>query len=237
MRKVLSYLQILLVFLWTATCATLGTLFLLISFGNSNWALYTASRLWSPVILGVCGVKLEVEGAENIPSEGHFIFIANHGSLFDIPVLFMAIPRPLRFIAKKELKKVPFMGWYMTLIGMVYVDRKNKEKAKQSLNAAGKLIRNGKDVISFPEGTRSKDGSIGLFRRGSFIIANSANVSLIPCGIKGAHSVLPPGSSMIRGGIIRVKVGSPIHPHEHREKSVEELAAFAQQQVKKLRNK
>ncbi|MFZ6052383.1 lysophospholipid acyltransferase family protein [Halocola ammonii] len=234
MWKVINFFQILFLFLWICFCAILGVILLIPFFWKPSIGFKFVSDMWSAVIMAVVGIRLKVFGKENVPKTGGKIFVANHESHFDIPVLFASIPEPVYFIAKKELKKVPFMGWYMALLGMIFIDRSNREKAMKSMKKAGKLIKDGRSVISFPEGTRSKDGVIKMFKRGSFIIAKESNVPIVPIAVSGTWEVLAPGKSKIRPGKVKVKIGHPILPQDHPEMSPEQLAAHVRQTVIKL---
>lgn len=151
-------------------------------------------RIWSPFVFWVFGVRLHVTGLENTNPKETAIYVANHASPLDIPALFMAMPVPGYFVAKKELKKIPFMGWFMTVSGMIFIDRTNRESAMKSMYKAGKQIKKGKNVIAFPEGTRSRTGEIQQFKRGSFVIAKESNIPVQPCVITGAFERMKPKS-------------------------------------------
>ena len=196
--------------------------------------LYIDSQIWSKVILWACGVKVIVKGRENVDKSKNYIFIANHESFIDIPAVFVASPLALFFLAKKELAKVPVMGWFIGYIGMIFIDRGNSEKSKQSLQHAGELIRNGRNVISFPEGTRSIDGEIKLFKRGSFIISRECGIDILPMGIEGAHEVVAPGSWRIHPGTITVNIGPVIKESDFHSIPIEKYAEHAQNVVKEL---
>jgi len=219
MNKLLLPFRIVLVALITVVMACLGTVFIAIAFNRAT-ALKWAGRMFAHGVLGVSGVKLVIEDRENIPDQP-CIFVCNHESLFDIPAMFLAIDRGLFYIAKKELARVPFMGWYMWVIGMIFIDRSNKEKAQKSLSKAALMIRNGKNVILYPEGTRTKTGAVGIFKRGPFNLSLESGVPIIPCGISGAREVLPSGAWLIRPGVIKVRIGAPIKPNDFEGKPEE----------------
>jgi 1-acyl-sn-glycerol-3-phosphate acyltransferase len=128
----------------------------------------------------------------------------------DTQSIYMNYPKNLHFIAKKELKYTPVVGWVIAALGMIFIDRKNSEKAKQSLAKAAELIRNGKNVISFPEGTRTKDGEMRRFKRGLFSIALEAGVDVVPVAVSGAREVMPSGSFKMRPGPIHIAYGQPM---------------------------
>lgn len=187
--------------------------------------------IWSPVICVISGVRVEKQGVENIDKNNSAIYVANHSSLFDIVAVCRASPVPLFYVAKIELKKIPIMGHFMSAVGMIFIDRKNKERAMQSMALAGEKIKNGKNIISFPEGTRSKDGSVQLFRRGSFIIAKSGDIPIQPISIKGAYEVLSAGTSNLNAGKIKVYFHPPVKASEYASMSEEALAEYCRKKV------
>lgn len=225
-----SALRIVFIFLLTALCAVLGTLFILI-----NWSIPLSvrwsSQIWSRGILIICNHRLVYRDSDKWPRDLKGIIIANHSSHFDIPVVFLASPVPVFYLAKKELKNIPFLGWYMQLTGMIFIDRSNAEKARESMKKAGEYIRKGRTVISFPEGTRSKTGKLGLFRRGSFQLAQAAGVPVYPLCISGTYEALPPGKFRIRPGRFEAVFCDPFQPEEYQNWTVEEFAAKCRERI------
>jgi 1-acyl-sn-glycerol-3-phosphate acyltransferase len=144
------------------------------------------------------------------------------------------VPFNIHFAAKKELKKMPFVGWYMMLTKMIFIDRSNRNKAYESLKKAGELIRKGKSVITFPEGTRAGGESITLFKQGSFQLALEAQVPIIPVRIKGAEKVWPAQSMKFIPGEVKIIYGEPILPATYKNMEVKELANFVQTKVEEL---
>lgn len=199
MKSLLNIIQVLLIWVWTIITCILG-LVLLIGLSQQR-SIYLASQFWSWFILGITRVKVEVIGLENIPMDESVIYVSNHESSFDIPALFWALPVPLFYLAKKELKKIPFFGWYMNAVGMVFVDRANHQNAMNSLIEAGNEIKKGKNIITFPEGSRTRNGQIKKFRRGSFVLALENNIDIVPIAISGAREVNPPGYNITPGKI------------------------------------
>lgn len=175
--------------------------FMLLLVFSQQRTIYLVSRWWSWFILKITQVRVKVIGLENIPVNESVIYVSNHASSFDIPALFWGIPVPLFYLAKMELKKVPLFGWFMKAVGMVFVDRANHENAMQSLIEAGNEIHNGKNIITFPEGMRTRDGEIQRFRRGSFMLALENTIDIIPIAISGAREINPPGYRITPGTI------------------------------------
>jgi len=234
-QKIIDWLQIAAIGVFTAFFAFLG--FILLPMGQAN-ALRIASKLWSKCLFGVTGVKLEINNphSRQFYSKNKFIFVSNHESNFDIPALFSAIPEALFFIAKKELQKVPFMGWYMWAVGMIFIDRGNREKSKKSMIKAGEQIKRGKNVMSFPEGTRSRTGKVETFKKGSFLLSRSTGIPIIPVSVKGAAECIPAGKFEIHPGTIHVHIGRPIHPDEMSDLNPAQFAEAVRQKVLELRN-
>ncbi len=227
MRRVLNVFQAILIAVWMGFCGLLGIVLVLLTWQQNRVMIFLAHYLWSPVICAISGVRVKVTGLENLDGKTPSIYVANHSSLYDIVAICRASPVPLFYIAKKELAKVPIVGQFMWVIGMIFIDRKNKEKAMRSMEKAGQRIREGKNVISFPEGTRSKDGKVGVFKRGSFIIAKSQSIPVVPIAVKGAADILSAGSLGLRSGVIAVHFEKPLSPQFYEGKSEEEIAAHA----------
>lgn len=231
LRKILTYIQALFIALWTAFCGILGLLLLLITW-NQIWVMKIMSHyIWSFPICVVSGVRVKASGLENLDRKGSYIYVANHSSLFDIVAVCRASSVPMFYIAKKELKKIPIMGHFMTAVGMIFVDRKDRESAMKSMRIAGEKIRGGKNVIAFPEGTRSKDGNVQLFKRGSFVIAKESRVGVSPIAIKNAINILPSGSSDLRSGTIYVHFEKPIQPESFENKTEDEIAHICRDMI------
>ena len=173
-------------------------------------ALRFSAWYWAPLVFTGAGARLEVEGADAIDwSEAHLL-VANHASMIDIPALMRAVPAPLRFMLKREIATIPFIGWYAHAMGMVFIDRANAREAKKKLGDAAEKLRAGATLIAFPEGTRSKDGTVGPFKGGAFQVALEAGAQIVPVAIFGAGEVLRPSGFSVRPGLIRVKFGVPI---------------------------
>jgi 1-acyl-sn-glycerol-3-phosphate acyltransferase len=199
--------------IWSIICISTSLLVRLLTF-SSKWGVAMARMMWAPFINLLAGVRLQVHLTN--PSllktyQGPVIVVSNHASVMDIPFLFQSIPFNLYFIGKKELKKVPFIGWYMMAMGMIFIDRGNKEKSMQSIKKAALLIRNGKSVVTFPEGTRSSDGQIGPFKNGTFHMAIEAKIPILPVYIEGAHHVWPNSKFSIQPYPVQIIIGEPIN--------------------------
>lgn len=196
---------------WTVIGFTGSVLAMLFSL-NRSASMRVVQRFWSPVLLWAGGAKLEVQGLEGLERRQSYIFVSNHQSTIDIPTLFMALPWDVRFVAKKALMFVPFLGWYMWLAKFVFVDRGNRKTAIASLDRAAQQIRDGISIIVFAEGTRSPDRTVKSFKKGPFALAMKAGVPLVPVAIEGSGILMPKNRWVITPGPIKVLVGKPIDP-------------------------
>ena len=231
MRKIIDYIQILLIFLLTVVSAFLGTPLL---FLGPKKALFLISRFWSFFLLKISGVSLNIDGKHNLNYDRPRIYVCNHESNIDIPCLMQSIDEPLFFIAKKELKKIPFLGWYMSAVGMIFIDRSDRKKAILSMKNASEEINKGKSVFSFPEGTRTRDGKVGMFKRGTFSLAINSNVDIVPIAIKGAKEVIPATKFEINPGIVKIKIGTPIPSDDWNQENVDSFAKEVKSKVIEL---
>jgi 1-acyl-sn-glycerol-3-phosphate acyltransferase len=224
-----NLVQVLLIFVVTAFCAS-GVIIGKYLFGVRNYP-YLVKKVWAPCILKVSGVKIKVNGLENLIEDEPCIYVANHQSHYDIPALICALSPTLFFIAKKELKNVPFLGWAMSAAGLIFIDRSNKQKSIESLEEASSLIKSGKNILSFPEGTRAKNGEIRLFKRGTFIMAKQAKVKIIPISIFGSHKVHQANSLKIKSGTIHVTIGKPIAFETYKDLNPDAIAEKVQKEI------
>lgn len=218
---VVNLVQGLLLVVWTLVCCVIVVVSRL--FGRE--LPLRVPRLWSWLLLRLGGVRLRVEYESEIDWKQALVFVMNHQSMVDIPAAFLAIPVPIRFIAKRVLAFVPFLGWYMKAVGMVFVDRSKTAKAIASMQSASELLRKGASIIAFPEGTRSPDGRIRAFKKGTFMVALETGAPIVPIAIHGARDVLPTKSFRVRPGTVRVKVGAPIPTRDRTREHRDELIA------------
>jgi len=168
-------------------------------------------RRWSRDNLWLSRARVEIEGLENIDSGRPQIFIANHSGLHDILSLAAYLPIQFRWIAKKSLFRVPFMGWHMRRSGYIAIDRENPRDAAKSIMEAAREIRSGVNAIAFPEGTRSRTGELGQFRSGAFSLAIRTGVPLVPISLDGSYRVIVPKTLQVNPGVtIRIKIDRPI---------------------------
>jgi 1-acyl-sn-glycerol-3-phosphate acyltransferase len=168
------------------------------------------ARLWSRMILWTVGAKVQVEGLEKIDTSKPQVYVVNHLSAFDIPVLYSYLPFQFRILAKKELFRYPFMGWHLRRSGQIPVVLENPKASVRSLNLAVAAIRKGNSLVIFPEGGRSPSGQLQAFMGGAFYAAVKAQVDVIPIVLIGTYEMLKMNSFHIRPGSVQMVVGSPI---------------------------
>ena len=185
---------------------------------SGDFSIWLARRVWSPSALWVAGVRADVRAPHGFP-EGPAIYVSNHESALDVWLLFCAIPRNVRFIAKRELFRIPIFGWYLALARFISVDRRDRAQAVAALRRAGQIIREGTSLIVFPEGTRSADATVHPFKKGPFVVAMEAGVPVVPVAISGAAASNPKARLEVRPGTARVLVGEPVMPRDFPDKT------------------
>ena len=203
-----SALLVMLAVAVTAFMSACAYLFPLISPGENK--AHKIANLWAKMLLGLTGIQVNVIGRENVLMNRPQIFMANHQSDFDILIVLAHIPGQFRWIVKKELFKIPIFGKAMKSAGYIEIDRQNHEKAMKSLEEAAQKIREGKSVVTFPEGTRSKDGTVRPFKQGLFHLAIQAGVPIVPISIIGAHEIMPKRTLKVKPGRITMIIDRPV---------------------------
>ena len=221
---------ILVVTVWSPICFTLACLAMLVTL-NPSRSVWVARWIWSPVLLWAGGAKLEVIGGENVDPKRPTIYVGNHMSTLDIPAHFFAVPVDFRFVAKSQLRFVPFIGWYLWLAGHVFINRGDRSSAIASLEKAARKIRAGTSIFLYPEGTRSQDGRVLPFKKGPFALALKARVPICPVTIEGTDNVMPKNSWNISPGPVRVKIGRPIDTSGFADNDREGLARAVREQI------
>ncbi|HEY2797904.1 MAG TPA: lysophospholipid acyltransferase family protein [Thermoanaerobaculia bacterium] len=177
--------------------------------GGGKW-FQRCSRGWSALILGASGVRIRVLHRERMRRDGLYVIASNHESFFDIPVLFASLPMPVRFLAKRNLFRLPFLGWAMSAAGFVAVDRADHSHGKEMLDTALSRLRDRRSLIVFPEQTRTRTGELSPFKSGAAVFAIKAEMPLLPVAIAGTFRALRRGSFWVRPGLVTVAVGEPL---------------------------
>ena len=166
---------------------------------------------WSRGILHVTGARMTVEGRENIPA-GPCVFVGNHRSYYDIPLLLASLDKPHGILAKEELEKIPLLNRWMKLLGCVFVQRDDVRASVRALNDATAIVEGGRSFVIFPEGTRYKgeEGGAGEFKAGAFRIAVKTSAPVVPVAVTGARALFETNGNRCRPGSVRIKIMPPI---------------------------
>jgi 1-acyl-sn-glycerol-3-phosphate acyltransferase len=202
-------------FLWTPLIwlytIVLGCVSLVVSFFDpTGERQQSIARLWSRMILATAGATVKVEGLERIDTSKPQVYVVNHLSAFDIPVLYTYLRFQFRILAKKELFRYPFMGWHLRRSGQIPVVLETPKASVRSLNLAVAAIRKGNSLVIFPEGGRSPDGQLHSFMGGAFYAAVKAQVDVVPIALVGTYEMLKMNSYHIKPGSVQMIVGVPI---------------------------
>jgi 1-acyl-sn-glycerol-3-phosphate acyltransferase len=192
------------------------------------------AQFWSRAVLRVAGVRVEATWHTDLDPRQPYVFMANHLSTVDIWALFVVLPFKLRMIAKKQLGRIPIFGWAMRAGRFIFIDRTNAVAARRSIDVAKERIRNGQSVLLFPEGTRSRDGTLGPFKKGGIHLAIDAGVPIVPIAISGSREAMPRGSLLLRSGVVRITIGRPIPTAGHGEGERNALLAKVREDVAAL---
>jgi 1-acyl-sn-glycerol-3-phosphate acyltransferase len=188
-----------------------GSLSLLVSlFSSTGNSQHLIARDWAAMLLRIARVKAHVEGVERIAPGGSYVFVANHRSYFDVPVILPHIGVQFRFLANQNLFSIPFIGYHLTRAGHIPVNSSNARESLHSMSEAARIIqKRGVSILLFPEGGRTY-GEMGPFKDGAAYIAIKAGVPIVPIGLTGLESIMPRGSATIRGGKVTMRIGEPI---------------------------
>ena len=196
-------------------------------FDNSGRTYAFHARLWARLSLALAGARVRILGTEHLP-DGPVIFMSNHQSNFDILSLLATLPRQINWIAKKELFEIPVFGPSMRRGGYIPLDRSDGRKALKSMDNAARIIREGKSVVMFPEGTRSRDTLLLPFKRGGFLLALKAGVPVVPITINGSGRINPAGRTRIYRGTITITLHPPLKPASTVNRASAEAALMEQ---------
>jgi 1-acyl-sn-glycerol-3-phosphate acyltransferase len=201
-----------LIILWVVLMtAYLAPMVLVLSFlGLNGRTGHRIGQIWARSILLGSGIRVTVKGLKRISPERPYIYMSNHQSNFDIPVLLGCLPVQFRWLAKAELFKIPVFGASMHKCGYISIDRSNRREAIRSLKRAAETIRSGVSVMIFPEGTRSRDGEIHSFKKGGFVLAIEAGVPVVPLVIHETYAIMAKDSLRIRPRDVVLEILEPI---------------------------
>lgn len=176
-----------------------------------GWPIDVLGRVWSRAIVRVCGIELEIEGLERLQPGQSYVLISNHLSNFDIWCTLASMPFVVRFVAKRELLRLPVFGQALAVSDHIVIDRANPESAIAKINAAAARTERGMGILFYAEGTRSRDGKVHEFKKGGVSLALRTQLPIVPMSVSGTRKFLPRRCAVIRpGGRVRIVLGDPI---------------------------
>lgn len=215
----------LFVIVWTVfVTVVFGSMAIFVSLIDKKGNMpHEVARIWAKSILLASRIKVTVQGLSNIDPSCSYIYMSNHQSNFDIPVLLACLLVQFRMLAKAELFKIPLFGYAMQRAGYISIDRSNRKSAFMSLKKAAGIIRGGVSVMIFPEGTRSIDGRIREFKKGGFVLAVDAGVPVVPVIIHGTRRIMPKRRLFIRPGVVVLEIRTPIETKDFTRKTKGDL--------------
>ncbi len=226
-------IQTVCIIVWTVLVTFFwGIVVILASFiiRNENFT-HNLAKIWAKSILFASRIRVTVTGYSNIDPGRSYIYMSNHQSNFDIPVLLAYLDTQFRYLAKAELFKIPIFGYAMKRAGYISIDRSNRKSAFESLKEAAKKIRNGVSVLIFPEGTRSRDGNIRPFKKGGFALAVDSGVPVVPIVIHGTWSIMSKKGIRIKPGNVVIEILKPIETSDYTRKTRDDLMEKVSQAI------
>lgn len=231
LKTIISLIRVFLIGAFTLIMSLVALFINLIdrSFGLYFWL----SRKFARGSLFIAGAKLNITGVENIEKGKVYVYVSNHSSMFDIPVIMGTVPNKASIVFKKELSRIPVFGWQLVTGPYIMIDRTHPEKAMRSIEKGKKMMEEKRiSVILFAEGTRSKTDEVQPFKRGAFYLASKVKFPIIPVSISGASSLLPKGSLALQKGTINIHFGEAIDTsHLHSKKDEIELMEIVRNTV------
>lgn len=193
------------------TTVILGTVAIILSiFDSSGNAPHLVARLWGKIQLKTTGTKVSMAGLDKIDPKESYILVSNHQSNFDIFALLGYLPIQFRWTAKASLFHIPFLGWAMSRIGYIPIERESPKKAYKSMLQAAEKVKNGVSVMIFPEGTRSLNGQLQPFKKGVFFLALKSQAPILPITIKGTNKIMRKGDWRTYPGNVQIIIDQPI---------------------------
>jgi len=189
---------------------------------------------WSRRLAQGWGMEVEAHGRDHVEPGKTYVFMANHQSYADIVAIFEALPVLPGFLAKKELRRIPFFGRAMEVGGHVFIDRARRDRAFEAIAEAAEQVAAGASIVIFPEGTRADRPGVKAFKKGGFHLAKQARVPILPVGIRGSGSVLPKNSQAIRPGKVEVHIGEAVAAERVVELPLEELIVEVRARILEL---
>jgi len=218
-------IRTVVVIIWTVLATAFFSFLAILAslLDKSGQAPHLVARVWGRSLLFAARVKVTVENPANIDPTRSYIYMSNHQSNFDIPVLLAYLPVQFRWLAKVELFRIPVFGFAMQRAGYISIDRSDRKAAILSLKRAAGIIRGGVSVLIFPEGTRSRDGNIRPFKSGGFILAIDSGVPIVPVIVHGTFPIMPKDRLRIRPGRVTLEIQKPVETTQYSRKQKADL--------------
>ncbi|MDE6651300.1 MAG: 1-acyl-sn-glycerol-3-phosphate acyltransferase [Paramuribaculum sp.] len=203
---------IMLPLMLVATVITAVTVIIGSMVGAGRWAGYCPPSVWSRIMCALTFVRVKVRGKENINPKTSYVFVANHQGAYDIFTVYGWLGHNFRWLMRKELRKIPLVGYACEKAKQVYVDNSSPTRVKETMQKAEALLAGGMSVVVFPEGARTWDGKMRAFKRGAYALAMEFNLPVVPLTIDGAFKIMPRFKKIPRPGTIILTIHKPLHP-------------------------
>lgn len=205
----------------TILCALTAIIFASL-FGDGFWGWWPG-RIWGRAFCRVFLIPVSIEGQEKISDDQAYIFVANHQSVFDILSMLGFFPHRFKWMMKKELAKIPLVGYACKCCGFIYINRTGRTSIAESMAQADEALRQHKSIAIFAEGTRTRNGHIGTFKRGAFKLATEMNMPIVPVSLNGCYEVMARNARLVTRHPIRIIIHNPILPKDNTAAEMERL--------------
>ena len=213
----------------TALTVTIGC-----TIGNGHFWGYYPGKLWARLIIRMFLLPVKVEGRENLEPGRSYVFVANHQGAFDIFLIYGYLNRNFKWMMKKALRKVPFIGFACEKAHHIFVDKSGPSKIEESINEARHTLKDGMSLVVFPEGTRTYTGKVGRFKKGAFLIADQLQLPVVPLTISGSFQVLPRQKGMfnfVKRHTLKLTIHKPIFPETKGEENIRQTMQSSYEQI------
>ncbi len=232
----LIIIAIFLVLYFLLSIIPFGILWVIGKF-NMDWRNRISRRIvqggfW--IVIFLSGVKLDVSGKENIPTDTAVLYVGNHRGFFDIVTGYTQLPGPTGYVSKKEIRKVPFLRVWMHYINCLWLDRENLREGVKTILAGVEQLKSGVSVFVYPEGTRSKDGQLLEFKEGAMKMALKANVPIMPVAFFGTSRIFEDQFPKVRKGTVTIHFGKPIYPDQLEKADQKRLGAYTRDVIAQM---
>ncbi|MBM7095310.1 1-acyl-sn-glycerol-3-phosphate acyltransferase [Bacillus sp. H-16] len=192
------------------------------------------SNKWAKRLVKLTGARVKVEGIERIPKDEPVLIVSNHQGNFDIPIILGYLDLKIGFISKVEVKKLPIIASWMEEMNCVFMDRKNRRQSVKAILQGAKQLKDGHNLVVFPEGTRSKGGPVSQFKQGSFKLATKSGAAILPVTINGSFKIMEANNNLMKPADVKVTIGEPVRIHQQ-NKDIDgiTLAGIVQEEIER----